>query len=359
MTIHDDDTGYQQRDPRVTPGAEFKNRQGDRDDVMSDVFEGAGQLDSEHQNWPSEPRPFQRPPRSINRKELSEREGPYVVTFGRPQCGKTTMHQLIIHWMDSVQDFATARPLPIGEDMSGFQFQMAALQALDENRLLPPTSAGTALELHHYFRPDYARAPELNVIFLESAGESFSDVRTTANWEPQVFEEMDALLNNDNVVPAFLLVCDGSDPAFRQVRTNDAVSDDNLFHSLLNVMHIRYEGRLDTAPILLIIAKWDLVREQYQYSSKLNVNEFVREHLPRTFNALTKHPGSVGVTTFTAGDIREEADEDDNVRDVIKMPDTKSPEKVVCWLYQQFTGMPCGKDSSFKKFLDKMIRWLS
>lgn len=287
-------------------------------------------------------------------KEVSEKEGNYILTFGKTSCGKSALQQHLIRWLLEENKDATSHLVPTDDSWDAHVLLEKWKDRWDLGRFPDRTVGSSVREFKINVVPRLNKANPLEFSFLEIAGEKFHNVIARDGNTPNLPSSVSEFFESDGVNLCIVLVCDGGNPRPR----GGVPGDDQLFRSFLDYLRVVYNGKFDSVPVLLVVTKWDKVVRQNMKGGSFTIDDFVNKYLRGTRSKLEGRPkGTVLFSEFSVGAVEERAVDKNERGDAIKKADYirkvnfQDIDYISKWIYRVFTGKEIHKKSKFKKWI--------
>jgi hypothetical protein len=244
---------------------------------------------------------------------LKKKPTNFVFLFGKQGVGKTAITASLIHYLASVCAYGNIEKVG---DMEGKRLGERIRHLLSQDRFPDRTAMGTLTQVDCRFVPTKKGLKELNLTFLEMSGEDLKRVDVN-EYEGKLPDNIDVFFKVEGLSLTFILV----------TSHDEASADDSLMVNFLDYL-------IDKSPVyrnsrvLLLISKWDKVREMH---GDVDVEGFIRKNMRQTFRKIDRTANAF--RHFSLGDVT-----DADGQPLIKNYDERSPEIVFEWLYRTLTG---------------------
>ncbi len=272
----------------------------------------------------------------VREEDFSKKEGDYVFTVGNVSSGKSTLQNLFISRLWSINDIN----LEFGQSTSDHRHDALLHKWVESfNRGILPerTKAGTIQEFNISISQEKKR--KLDVNFIEISGEDIKSIVPSldSDKKPSVHNFLDRYLTNKNGInKRFIFVSDGDVHRKGKKLDVNKISEDVLFSSFLRYLLSDTQKGLKELNILFVISKWDTVREDYNN----NYKSYIKYNFPNTYSILRGRRVTVMYLPFTVGKIEEQLidEETHEYQKRIVSLDNTYVDRLIQWVYNTYTG---------------------
>ncbi len=290
-------------------------------------------------------------------EDFNKKEGNYVFTVGNVSSGKSTLQNLLIYRLWSINDIS----FDYGKTTSDHRHN-AILQgwvnSIRQGILPKRTKQGMIQEFD--IEIGQAGKPKLDVNFIEISGEDIKSIIPSFDSEvkPSVHNFLDRYLIPDNGInKRFIFVSDGEKHKKGISHKVDDVSEDILFDAFLKYLLSDTHKGLPKLNILFVISKWDTVKEDY----KNDFQKYMKQNFSQTLSILEGTRTTVLYLPFSVGKIEPKLidKEKDTYEDRIVSLENIYVDRLIQWVYNTFTGetlkgLPAIKPTIFYRIAQKL-----
>lgn len=163
--------------------------------------------------------------------------------------------------------------------------------------------------------------------FIDMAGEDLSKVDHDSNGKlPDIIEAYVESLPKENICFTYIL-----DPKSDFLSKSKQL---NIFKGFIDLLD--YNDHTST-PLLLLVSKWDLVKDSYSH-----VEDYIKKEFRPLWGILNQASRQISIAEFSIGEVNQE-------KQLIKNYNYKYAEKVFNWFYKNQTGDSLVPDLKKKK----------
>ncbi|WP_294219866.1 hypothetical protein, partial [uncultured Chryseobacterium sp.] len=198
--------------------------------------------------------------------EIKNKDSNFVFFFGTASSGKSVILATMLYYLRSTA--GVIRPkigTPNTAEAESLLYDF--FDNISKGILPAGTVKDQVTRLDLVFEPNNKskKVTPVNLTFLETSGENHNEIRRGGNYHSSIETYLSA-----NLPLTFILV----------TSYDNAHTDDILINTFLNKLE-KYEKRLRSVNIILVISKWDKSgRAEVEDSAQLD--DFIRERLPMT-----------------------------------------------------------------------------
>lgn len=263
---------------------------------------------------------------------LERKQSNFIFLFGKPSMGKTAILASLVYYM-STCEHGRLEIVNDGQNKTdGDLFLKYVREKIGLNKRFPDrTDVGTSIEIDVRFLPNYKDRPDIALTFLEMAGEDFTKVERRKNDDSKLPDNIEVFFSANKLPILFVLVT--SHVTARQ--------DDEFMVTFIDFM-VNKDSRFRNSKIMLLISQWDT----FKGNPDMEIGSFVLRNMPLTYARMSADNSTIG--SFSLGRIQ-------NVdgRPYISEFDSKSPEKVIKWIYKTISGKSLIDVPWWKKVMKK------
>jgi hypothetical protein len=161
----------------------------------------------------------------------------------------------------------------------------------------------------------------INLTFLETSGENHNEIKRGGNYHSSIETYLTA-----NLPLTFIIV----------TSYENAHKDDILINTFLNKLE-RYEKRLKSVNIILVISKWDKSGST-NIEDTTELENFISERLPMASTAMDTY--GLTKTFYTIGELNEDTNR-------VTLLNLDRAQKLSEWLYESIVGYPLDYEGTF------------
>lgn len=250
-----------------------------------------------------------------NVSEIKNKDSNFVFFFGTASSGKSVILATMLYYLRSTA--GVIRPkigTPNTAEAESLLYDF--FENISKGILPAGTVKDQVTRLDLVFEPNNKskKVNPINLTFLETSGENHNEIRRGGNYHSSIETYLSAHL------PLTFIIVTSYESAHK---------DDILINTFLNKLE-KYEKRLRSVNIILVISKWDKSgRSEVEDSTQLN--EFIMERLPMTSTAMDTY--GLAKTFYTVGELNEDTNK-------VTLLNLDRAQKLSEWLYESITGYP-------------------
>jgi hypothetical protein len=257
-----------------------------------------------------------------NSSEIKNKDSNFVFFFGTASSGKSVILATILYYLRS--QAGVIRPkIGIPNTAEAEILLYDFFDNISKGILPDSTVKDKVTRLDLVFEPNNKskKINPINLTFLETSGENHNEIKRGGNYHSSIETYLTA-----NLPLTFIIV----------TSYENAHKDDILINTFLNKLE-RYEKRLKSINIILVISKWDK-------SGSTNVEDtselenFINERLPMTSTAMDTY--GLAKTFYTIGELNEDTNR-------VTLLNLDRAQKLSEWLYESITGYPLDYEGTF------------
>jgi hypothetical protein len=204
-----------------------------------------------------------------------------VMPIGFPQAGKSLLLSSLMYYARKSEDTLFKTKLE-----NDFPFDGGRLVAdqmisrFDKGQLYDANAKGSLDLIGITIQPSKSKLPDLNLGFLDLAGEDIKNVKTS---EGAAFtEKIDAIFNGlkiDKTPIIFALITPFEPAKISDESIQDAHDrEDALHYDFLNYIEVNQPQLLNQSKFFIVVSQWDK-----NPNEKANVEDFIREYRPSIY----------------------------------------------------------------------------
>jgi hypothetical protein len=240
----------------------------------------------------------------------------FVFFFGKKDTGKTALLASLLRYLSlgdsSLGEFSVNAKVNDGE---GAKLASMWSKSVKERRYPHRSAKGGVIHINGVFKPTKRGKPDVDMTFLEMAGEDVHSIEMTEKDVGFLPSHVDVYLRMSGVKILFILAAP----------FDDAEQYDEIYADF-----IRYVRGQDTAAssahIILLVTKWD------QNSNRnLDVMDFVKSNLPETYKLIRNPKHIVGAYSLGRTIVADREAYIEEFNDAY-------PEELTRKIYRIFTG---------------------
>ena len=245
-------------------------------------------------------------------RKLQDRDTTFVFLFGKQQAGKTVIISSLAYHM-GVDDQGHLETRRRHDNLKGASYLKNLYQTVRSGLFMDRTAVGSLYELDLKYTPARPRK-SMHFTFLEMSGEDLSKVELSEHSAGELPSNIDIFLK-----------CHGLDLVFMMVAPYDEAEDhDHLMIDFLDYVSEK-NPQFSYSKVILLISKWD----RYEGRQVEDVENFVREQMPRTYSRLKARSGSLA--RYCIGEVTD-------TNEYIVDFNHERPDSIKRWLYKAITG---------------------
>ncbi|GEN75230.1 hypothetical protein [Chryseobacterium hagamense] len=254
--------------------------------------------------------------------EIKNKDSNFVFFFGTASSGKSVILATMLYYLRSTA--GVIRPkigTPNTAEAESLLYDF--FENISKGILPAGTVKDQVTRLDLVFEPNNKskKVNPINLTFLETSGENHNEIRRGGNYHSSIETYLSA-----NLPLTFIIV----------TSYENAHKDDILINTFLNRLE-KYEKKLRSVNIILVISKWDKSgRAEVEDSTQLD--DFIRERLPMTSTAMDTY--SLAKTFYTVGELNEDTNR-------VTLLNLDRAKKLSEWLYESISGYPLYYEGTF------------
>lgn len=257
-----------------------------------------------------------------NTAEIKNKDSNFVFFFGTASSGKSVILATMLYYMRS--QAGVIRP-KLGTPNTA-EAEILLYDYFDNisRGILPQgTARNQVTRLDLVFEPNNKskKINPINLTFLETSGENHNEIKRGGTYHSSI----ENYLSSDLPL-TFILV----------TSYENAHKDDILINTFLNKLE-RYEKKLKSVNIILIISKWDKSGSTNVEATE-ELDNFISERLPMTYTAMDNY--GLAKTFYTIGEIDESTNR-------VTSLNLDRAQKLSEWLYESIVGYPLDYEGTF------------
>jgi len=290
-------------------------------------------MEATDENQTSEPTVLfddaERPRYIVDDDEISSKEGNYLITVGNPSAGKSTLQNALIYrlWTDARVDFEHCGLI---DDPDHDAILHSWIDNFARGRLPKRSLQGILQEFS--IRIGQKGRPHLALNFLEISGEEIKSILPIegSNDAPRLNPQLDRYLRVEQINKRFVFISDAS--LNRKAKEDQGrYREDILFNTLLRYLLSDAGVGLKRVNILLVAAKWDVVKSEYS-----SIKEYVKKNFPQTLALIDSTDRAVAqYIPFTIGEV--DLDKATGEQRIMAL-DREYVDFLIQWIYSGFLG---------------------
>ncbi|ROI14876.1 hypothetical protein [Epilithonimonas hominis] len=257
-----------------------------------------------------------------NTAEIKNKDSNFVFFFGTASSGKSVILATVLYYMRS--QAGVIRPkigTPNTAEAESLLYDF--FDNISKGILPEGTVKDKVTRLDLVFEPNNKskKIIPINLTFLETSGENHNEIKRGGNYHSSIETYLSA-----NLPLTFIIV----------TSYDNAHKDDILINTFLNKLE-KYEKKLKSVNIILIISKWDKSGSR-NIEATAELDNFIETYLPMTATAMNTY--GLAKTFYTIGELNEETNR-------VTLLDLDRAEKLSKWLYESIVGYPLDYEGTF------------
>jgi hypothetical protein len=279
--------------------------------------------------------------------DAKTRTGNYIIPFGLPGSGKTTMLASLFKYIDESPLLNSEIVIPERKKVPNYAGQAMLndwQRIFNSGRFLGATEVGDLgiRELTYKVQPNKGQRTTLDFSVIEVSGEDLVKVIADTGRDPKLPGAIATLFTNPRVRPVIVLV----------VHPNQ-LENDLLFNNLHAWLRRNVKARMSSFSLAVVIANPDLALSrlhnrrpdtagQDTLGGKMSM-VYLQEFAPKTyaiFNGWEKSKRAI--SPFYVGDIKSTETQDEVLERIVRFED-RNASQIFAWAYHQFTGRKLGR----------------
>lgn len=257
-----------------------------------------------------------------NSSEIKNKDSNFVFFFGTASSGKSVILATILYYLRS--QAGVIRPkigTPNTTEAETLLYDF--FDNISKGILPDSTVKDKVTRLDLVFEPNNRskKITPINLTFLETSGENHNEIKRGGNYHSSIETYLTA-----NLPLTFIIV----------TSYENAHKDDILINTFLNKLE-RYEKRLKSVNIILVISKWDKSGST-NIEDSIELENFISERLPMASTAMDTY--GLAKTFYTIGELNEDTNR-------VTLLNLDRAQKLSEWLYESIVGYPLDYEGTF------------
>ncbi len=254
--------------------------------------------------------------------DIKNKDSNFVFFFGTASSGKSVILATMLYYMRS--QAGVLRPklgTPNTTEAEGLLYDF--FENISKGILPAGTEKDKVTRLDLVFEPNNKskKVNPINLTFLETSGENHNEIKRGGQYNSIIESYLSA-----NLPLSFILV----------TSYENAHNDDVLINTFLDKLE-RYEKKLKSVNIILIVSKWDKSGST-DVETEIELENFITERLPMTANRLDTY--NLSKSFYTVGEIDEKSNR-------VTLLNLNTAEILSKWLYESISGYPLDYEGTF------------
>lgn len=250
-----------------------------------------------------------------NSAEIKNKDSNFVFFFGTASSGKSVILATMLYYLRSQAGVIRPKigtPNTAEAEILLYDF----FENISKGILPDSTVKDKVTRLDLVFEPNNKskKINPINLTFLETSGENHNEIKRGGNYHSSIETYLTA-----NLPLTFIIV----------TSYENAHKDDILINTFLNKLE-RYEKRLKSVNIILVISKWDKSGST-NIEDTLELENFISERLPMASTAMDTY--GLAKTFYTIGELNEDTNR-------VTLLNLDRAQKLSEWLYESIVGYP-------------------
>jgi hypothetical protein len=250
-----------------------------------------------------------------NSAEIRNKDSNFVFFFGTASSGKSVILATMLYYLRSKAGVIRPKigtPNTAEAEILLYDF----FENISKGILPDSTVKDKVTRLDLVFEPNNKskKINSINLTFLETSGENHNEIKRGGNYHSSIENYLTA-----NLPLTFIIV----------TSYESAHKDDILINTFLNKLE-RYEKRLKSVNIILVISKWDKSGST-KIEDTTELENFISERLPMASTAMDTY--GLTKTFYTIGELNEETNR-------VTLLNLDRAQKLSEWLYESIVGYP-------------------
>ncbi|WP_343663262.1 hypothetical protein [Chryseobacterium mucoviscidosis] len=257
-----------------------------------------------------------------NVSEIKNKDSNFVFFFGTASSGKSVILATMLYYLRSKA--GVIRPkigTPNTAEAESLLYDF--FENISKGILPAGTVKDQVTRLDLVFEPNNKskKINPINLTFLETSGENHNEIKRGGSYHSSIETYLSA-----NLPLTFIIV----------TSYESAHKDDILINTFLNKLE-KYEKKLKSVNIILVISKWDK-SGRANVEASVELDDFIQERLPMTSTAMDTY--GLAKTFYTVGELNEETNQ-------ITILNLDRAQKLSEWLYESIVGYPLSYEGTF------------
>lgn len=247
--------------------------------------------------------------------ETKNKDSNFVFFFGTASSGKSVILATMLYYLRSQAGVIRPKigtPNTVEAEILLYDF----FENISKGILPDSTVKDKVTRLDLVFEPNNKskKINPINLTFLETSGENHNEIKRGGNYHSSIETYLTA-----NLPLTFIIV----------TSYENAHKDDILINTFLNKLE-RYEKRLKSVNIILVISKWDKSGST-NIEDTTELENFISERLPMASTAMDTY--GLAKTFYTIGELNDETNR-------VTLLNLDRAQKLSEWLYESIVGYP-------------------
>lgn len=248
-----------------------------------------------------------------NSAEIRNKDSNFVFFFGTASSGKSVILATMLYYLRSKAGVIRPKigtPNTAEAEILLYDF----FENISKGILPDSTVKDKVTRLDLVFEPNNKskKINPINLTFLETSGENHNEIKRGGNYHSSIETYLTA-----NLPLTFIIV----------TSYESAHKDDILINTFLNKLE-RYEKRLKSVNIILVISKWDKSGST-NIEDTTELENFISERLPMASTAMDTY--GLAKTFYTIGELNEDTNR-------VTLLNLDRAQKLSEWLYESIVG---------------------
>jgi hypothetical protein len=257
-----------------------------------------------------------------NSAEIRNKDSNFVFFFGTASSGKSVILATMLYYLRSKAGVIRPKigtPNTAEAEILLYDF----FENISKGILPDSTVKDKVTRLDLVFEPNNKskKINSINLTFLETSGENHNEIKRGGNYHSSIENYLTA-----NLPLTFIIV----------TSYESAHKDDILINTFLNKLE-RYEKRLKSVNIILVISKWDKSGST-NIEDTTELENFISERLPMASTAMDTY--GLTKTFYTIGELNEDTNR-------VTLLNLDRAQKLSEWLYESIEGYPLDYEGTF------------
>ena len=250
-----------------------------------------------------------------NSPAIKNKDSNFVFFFGAASSGKSVILATMLYYLRSQAGVIRPKigtPNTAEAEILLYDF----FENISKGILPDSTVKDKVTRLDLVFEPNNKskKINPINLTFLETSGENHNEIKRGGNYHSSIEAYLTA-----NLPLTFIIV----------TSYENAHKDDILINTFLNKLE-RYEKKLKSVNIILVISKWDKSGST-NIEDTIELENFISERLPMASSAIDTY--GLAKTFYTVGELNEETNR-------VTLLNLDRAQKLSEWLYESIVGYP-------------------
>ena len=269
-----------------------------------------------------------------------------IMPIGFPQAGKSLLLSSLMYYARKSEDTLFKTRLENNFPYDGGRLVVAQMiRRFDKGQLWDANAKGSLDLIGITIQPSKPKLPNLNLGFLDLAGEDIKNIKTSEGAE--FTEKINAIFNGlriDNTPIIFVLITPFEPAKISGESSQDAHDrEDTLHYDFLNYIEVNQPQLLRQSKFFIVVSQWDK-----NPNEKDNVEDFIREYRPSIYGFVKNSPVIWG--EYSIGQILVSKINEVNVQEIVRI-NYDYPSRFWKKLYTVCTG----KNLDQKTWIEKLF----